>query len=264
MIWALLLACLGPSSAPQASLDSSQEPALYLAPAGSSVLAGGDLRWVFRAWPELGPLDEIGLGELRPVGLIGGRRGLLAVLPGGELERIRGTSELSLARSDADRANLVLPEGGRIQARQHEGFLLLGDLAQVQRVIEPEELLEDPAGDIPAGESWVLLRHPRRLLEEASARLAREGLGQDLARFRQDSGWTLAGLESVGVARSGDRLLVRVSCPRACSRRELLQARLAVQALLLAELPAGWRPVLAGLRLQRVDDHIEGEARIPR
>jgi hypothetical protein len=263
VIWALL-ACTASEPGAQASLDLSGEPALFLAPGGSTLLAGGDLRWVFETWPELQALDEIGLGTLRPVALIGGRRGLVAVLPGGELEPIRGTSGLELAKSSEDRVNLALPEGGRLQARQHEGFLLLGDLSQVQRLVEPESRLSVQDGDLPQGESWVLIRHPRRLLDEASSRLAREGLGQDLARFRQDSGWTLAGLDRIGVARSGDALRVRVHCQEDCTRQDLLQARLAQQALLLAGLPEGWRPWVQALDLELFDDHIQGEAAIPR
>ena len=259
-----LLACLATEPPAQTELSTTEEPALFLAPASSTLMAGGDLRWVLSTWPELSPVDEVGLGELKPVGLVGGRRGLVAILPGGELEDIRGSSRLELAKVSEDRVNLALPEGGRVQARYHEGFLLLGDLSQVQRMVEPESLLPDPAGELPAGSSWVLIRHPRRALDEAASRLAREGKGQQLQAFRQDSGWTLAGLERIAIARDGDTLQLRIHCQGGpCEGEHLRKARLARQALLLADLPAEARPLLEGLHMRRVEDHIEGWAPWP-
>lgn len=254
-----LLAC----SPPVDVADDAPIPAwVQDAPIESSLFVGGERALLPGLLDIEQALSASGVELDRDAGLVGGRQGLLAVQTGlVEPEVLYDGPVFQVSARTEDRAGLVRPERSRLQVRRTDDWQLVGDIAAIQRWVDPSRraMELDLDGLVPAGDVWLLVR-PRRFPQDATTRLTREdpALAQSLDRLWSDSGHLLAQVQTVAVSWDG-RLRVRLSCFEACTDADARDARAAVLALRTEEtLPVAWRRALATLTLARVGERIEG------
>jgi hypothetical protein len=196
MIWSLLVAC-APPLAPSQDL-SADEARLSTLPPDVTVVASVDaaaLRDVPAVRRER--LDEI----LSAAGATSDDVDRV-VLGCGE----DGCAALAEGRFAPEVGLDVGTSLGRVAVRRLDGSrMAVGDRSALRRIAADatsgaEGL--DPAaleGRIPAGDAWLLLRHPEVLSEQAAARLERAPLWQDVAGDLREA-WATHGARAEGIS----------------------------------------------------------------
>lgn len=275
-----VLAGCGGSLSP--SLSVADDPRLAALPAGSTLLAGGDLPLlatgalapVLEAWA--GTIPNWDLRGLQAFTLGCGEAGCVALVDGappaspwGALAtRLDPTRQVILAAPGAGGLDVAVPGAGPLVVRQlSDEKLVLGDRDAVRHAWPGEAASLEPAslaGHIPAGAAWVLALDPPRLFADAATEADRHGRPDLVERIRR-LGSTLEGdldgVSAVAVALEPALPLPEIRLRVTCSRRTAtLRVEGALEALLAAppsDPARRWLGAARSAEVVRVDDQVE-------